>query len=325
MTRLMTLALEGRPQDWDPVVHGLRDALVTHARQTTPYWAAVAPRGIPFEEIPPLTKTIVRERWDDLHARGVPEERRVPGVTSGSSGQPSHFVVDNHSYGAHLAGLNALRIHCGIPLDSFTSFMIVSDQPKNPLPEGWTHFSIYDLNRESVAAVVRAWSALGRYWIYAMPTGLSRVIDFMERLGVRPDPGPLAVVTSAETLAPGAARRIRDTFGCPVHSWYGSREIAGYLATTVDGGPGYAFNPLLSHLEVVDDDGRAVAPGEVGRILVTDLHNRAFPMIRYDTQDLGRASQERVGAWPTIGALGGRAADRLGVPGAAPRTLASHA
>ena len=28
-------------------------------------------------------------------------------------------------------------------------------------------------------------------------------------------------------------------------------------------------------------------PGELGRIVVTDFYNKAFPMIRYDTGDTG--------------------------------------
>lgn len=323
LTRLMELAYLGRPESWDPVARGLREALLAHARDTTPYWAEVAPAGTPFEAIPPLTKSVMSRRWDDLHARRVPAERLVPGLTSGSSGEPTRFVVDARSFGAHRAGLNALMLRCGIPFDAFVSFMIVPDQPKNPLPEGWTHFSINAIDTGRVSAVVRGWEALARYWIYAMPTGLSRILDVMEREDLRPDPAPQAVVTSSEMLSPAAAARIRAHFGCPVHSWYGSREINGYLATTVDGGAAYAFNPLLCHTEVVDDDGLPVPAGEPGRLLVTDLHNRAFPMIRYDTQDLARASDERMGAWPTVASLEGRAADLLVLPSAPPITLAS--
>jgi phenylacetate-CoA ligase len=38
-------------------------------------------------------------------------------------------------------------------------------------------------------------------------------------------------------------------------------------------------------LEVLDDAGRPCAPGEVGRIVATSLHNFAQPMIRYDIGD----------------------------------------
>ncbi len=38
-------------------------------------------------------------------------------------------------------------------------------------------------------------------------------------------------------------------------------------------------------LEVTNEDGAACGPGEVGRVLVTDLHNLATPVVRYDIGD----------------------------------------
>ncbi|RJQ10058.1 MAG: hypothetical protein C4551_03105 [Bacillota bacterium] len=40
-------------------------------------------------------------------------------------------------------------------------------------------------------------------------------------------------------------------------------------------------------VELVDRDGRPVAPGEEGRIVVTDLGNRVAPLVRYDVGDTG--------------------------------------
>jgi phenylacetate-coenzyme A ligase PaaK-like adenylate-forming protein len=39
-------------------------------------------------------------------------------------------------------------------------------------------------------------------------------------------------------------------------------------------------------LEIVDDAGRACAPGRAGRVVVTSLHNFATPLIRYELGDL---------------------------------------
>jgi phenylacetate-CoA ligase len=35
-----------------------------------------------------------------------------------------------------------------------------------------------------------------------------------------------------------------------------------------------------THVEIVDDDNRAVAPGQEGRVLVTSMHSHAMPIIR---------------------------------------------
>ena len=40
-------------------------------------------------------------------------------------------------------------------------------------------------------------------------------------------------------------------------------------------------------VEVLDDTGAPAAPGELGRVVVTALHNLSMPLIRYDIGDLG--------------------------------------
>ena len=38
-------------------------------------------------------------------------------------------------------------------------------------------------------------------------------------------------------------------------------------------------------VEIVDDKGAPCASGEIGRVIVTDLHNFATPLMRYDIGD----------------------------------------
>lgn len=51
--------------------------------------------------------------------------------------------------------------------------------------------------------------------------------------------------------------------------------------------------------------------GELGRIVITDMHNYAFPLIRYDTGDVGMLlpPDEHSHGYPILGKLGGRIFD----------------
>lgn len=49
--------------------------------------------------------------------------------------------------------------------------------------------------------------------------------------------------------------------------------------------------------------------GEVGRIVITDLFNYAFPMIRYDTGDLGIMEQSEEDSFPYLKEIFGRSRD----------------
>lgn len=321
MTRLMTLAREGRGDEWQAVVRGMRDSVVEHARATSPYWRRAIPAGTPFEAIPPLTKAIVAEHLDELRCAGVPDERGVPARTSGSRGEPGRFLVDAHAFGAHLAGRNALQMMSGIPLDTFVSYMVNAERPITPLPEGWSWFSALDLSDGAVRELVERWSAMGRYWILGRSSGLATIAATLERLGLRPDPAPQAVVATMDMLTPDGRRSIARAFGRPVRGWYGCSEVCGHLAGTVGDGDAYAVNPFLCHIEVVDDRALPVGPGRLGRILITDLHNRVLPMIRYEVGDLGRPGRAALGAWPVIEGLEGRTSELMRRADGSPLTL----
>jgi phenylacetate-CoA ligase len=51
----------------------------------------------------------------------------------------------------------------------------------------------------------------------------------------------------------------------------------------------YEVSPTYGLVEIVDEKGKAVKPGEVGRIVATGLFNRTLPQLRYDTGDMAVA------------------------------------
>ncbi|MFC1657659.1 phenylacetate--CoA ligase family protein, partial [Candidatus Moduliflexota bacterium] len=80
--------------------------------------------------------------------------------------------------------------------------------------------------------------------------------------------------------------RIKAAFGCDVYDNYGCSEL-GFIACDCDQHDGlHVFMDL--YLVEVCRNGKVVAPGELGRLLITDLSNVAMPWIRYDIGDVGR-------------------------------------
>jgi phenylacetate-coenzyme A ligase PaaK-like adenylate-forming protein len=101
------------------------------------------------------------------------------------------------------------------------------------------------------------------------------------------------VQTFTEVLTPSMVRRVRDLIGVPVVDMYSCEEV-GNIASSCPAGHGYHVHDEGVLLEVVDDDGEPCAPGETGRVLVTDLVNYAFPLIRYELGDLAVAGEAGV-------------------------------
>jgi phenylacetate-CoA ligase len=79
---------------------------------------------------------------------------------------------------------------------------------------------------------------------------------------------------------------LHDYFGVPVANGYGSRE-GGFIAHECPHGRFHVTDENII-LEIVDEDGQAVAPGKSGRIVITHLETYAMPFIRYVTGDVAR-------------------------------------
>ncbi|MCW5832293.1 MAG: phenylacetate--CoA ligase family protein [Labilithrix sp.] len=95
--------------------------------------------------------------------------------------------------------------------------------------------------------------------------------------------GTIPVICGAEALLPSDRAVMEDAFGPAVFETYGSREVM-LMASECAEHDGLHVQMENVIVEVVVRDGDAVrhaAPGEVGEVAVTDLHNRAMPFIRY--------------------------------------------
>jgi phenylacetate-CoA ligase len=122
--------------------------------------------------------------------------------------------------------------------------------------------------------------------VKGLPTYLLALARYLQRTGERID-GLREVRPMGAALAPTAGRVIAQAFACPVVEDYGSAEL-GSIACECASGQGLHLFADLFFIELVRD-GTWVQPGETGRILVTDLTNRAMPLIRYDLGDVGHA------------------------------------
>ncbi len=332
----MVEAYEGDTRVWRRVNEALRDALVDFAVRRSPYYRRTIRRGRPFDAIPILTKGIVREHADDLLAEGIPSHRRVRDATSGSSGEPMAFYRDSAQGPLEYVSAERFLRHLQAIPPEATMVWVAAHPVALPgqagdragrarralrallgrtRPPSLHPVSTYGLTRARLARELTRWEGLPSYFLYGHASMMDWIADQLERPGLRLRRPPSCVVTTSDTLTELARVRIARAFRCPVHSWYGSRELNGYLAGTVPDTGRYVFNPLLAHVELLDDSGRPVGAGETGRLVLTDLNNYVMPFIRYDSEDLAVESADRyIGGFRVVEAIAGRSAELLRLP-----------
>ncbi|MFQ5568401.1 MAG: phenylacetate--CoA ligase family protein [Rhodothermales bacterium] len=95
-----------------------------------------------------------------------------------------------------------------------------------------------------------------------------------------------SIVTWGDNLLPYYRIIIEKAFRTRVHDTYGCQE-GMQIAAQCGHGDHYHIHSLDVIVEYLDDEGKPVAPGEPGSLILTRLHPGPMPLIRYQVGDIG--------------------------------------
>lgn len=156
--------------------------------------------------------------------------------------------------------------------------------------------------------------ALGINGFVGQPSYLMQVLDKMEGMGIGADANPLKkAMFSAEPYTPSQRARFEGDYGMKTTSAYGTADL-GFLGYTVDGVEGFKLLDSL-YMQIVDPEtGEDLEAGHIGEIVVTTL-NKAYPLIRFGTGDLGALSPTMLDGSQHLLGLYGRSGEAVKVRG----------
>jgi phenylacetate-CoA ligase len=115
------------------------------------------------------------------------------------------------------------------------------------------------------------------------PNVVGALIEHLRQSG-KELPGVKLIRSISETLSPERRAEAARFFDARVVDNYSSQE-AGVIAVQCPEGDGYHVMSESLIVEVIHENGAACADGETGRVVLTDLHNFATPLVRYDIGD----------------------------------------
>ncbi len=100
------------------------------------------------------------------------------------------------------------------------------------------------------------------------------------------NPGVTGITSTGDTLFEPYRESIERAFGVRVLDYYGAGGEGVHLASQCTESQGrYHLHPENAVVEILGPSG-PVKPGERGTIVITQLHNQAMPLIRYDLEDI---------------------------------------
>ncbi len=177
--------------------------------------------------------------------------------------------------------------------------------------ERQVYFSAYHISRAHAANYVEGFNRYRPQVLTGYAHAHYLLAQFMLAEGLRLDYRPEALILSSEPLTPVMRETLGRAFCARPYEEYGAVENC-MLATECPEGRLHA-NPDYGWIEIVDDEGRPLPPGQVGRVVCTGFAGTAQPLVRYDIGDLAAWSAHPCpcgrGAFPVLGELVGRMED----------------
>jgi phenylacetate-CoA ligase len=284
---------------------GLVRELVAHAAATVPYYRRLGlrPGDIhsldDFRTVPVLTKQDVRDHFDDLLSESYRGRALHLKKTSGSTGVPLRVLLDDD--GMQLKRAYTLRA------DEWSGWRLGQRVAKvwgNPeyLKLGWRgrlrnllleradYLDTLKMTDADLAAYTRRLRRFQPGLIFGHAHSVYLLATFVQRhdpAGIR----PRGIITTAMVLHDWQRRVIEKVFACPVTNRYGCEEVS-LIACECERHAGLHVNADGVYVEVLAG-GRPAADGEPGAVVVTDLVNRAMPILRYKVGDVAALTNRR--------------------------------
>ena len=268
--------------------------LVADAYQYSPYYRqlfdslSLKPEDIrtveDLEKIPPLTKEIIREHYDEIILRGKSGLHYRHTSTGGSTGNPTRYVKDNDSWGFDNAFNLLMWEQAGYRLgDRFLALGSSSLFPttkKSILHDlyyglrGKIPFNAMDLSKERLEKCVALIRKKKIHFIYGYASSIFLLARYVEENHLESTLRIKACFPTSEILTDVYRSTIERVFGCVVSDMYGAHD-GGIVAHCIKGGFKVGYNCIVQ-IEDGSDSGPA---------LLTDVTSTAFPFIRYKLGD----------------------------------------
>lgn len=281
--------------------------VLAHSVHTVPYYrdhpvyASVASGpGLAerWRDLPVMLRGDIQEAGPALVSGSIPADHLPTreSWSSGSTGGPVRAVGTQVTHAIWLA--LTLRQHLWHDRDLSGRFASIRAAGTDDVPETGDELAswgpatavVYDTGPAAVLGVrtdvkVQADWLLGQDpdYLLSLPSNLGALARHFEEAGARL-PRLRQVSTYGEMVTPDLRDACIRAWGVGLVDMYSTQEI-GFIAVQCPAAETYHVQSESVYVEVLDGAGQPCAPGEIGQVVVSTLHNYAMPLLRYDVGD----------------------------------------
>jgi phenylacetate-CoA ligase len=285
--------------------------LLNHAYYNVPFWHThfdklnMKPEDFKRYDdllrVPIIGKGDFRKNYDSMLATNY-IGKTWKKSTGGSTGEPLHFEYTPESYDRRVAaskrGYSWAGCEDGMKQAYIWGTAIGEVPLLKKLKEDLHHailrqkyFNCFKFDEREMARTLKELNRFKPEIIIGYTNPLyefARFVSDQGNLKFRPK----SIISAAEKLHGFQRDLISKVFGCGVFDTYGSREFM-LIAAECEERNGLHISMENLYVEVIKEDGSPAKPGEMGELVITDLHNYGMPFIRYKIGDMAIISDRK--------------------------------
>lgn len=295
------------------------DEILKYAAENVPFYKEYG-KYVDLNQMPIIDKATIKDNYEALKSKEYLNKHVYVLSTSGSTGTPFSILQDDNKRNRVFAEMMYFWGKSGYKLGmKYIFFRIWTDKNKKSRLSVFARnlvmrdiLSLDEKNLESIRRELKKDKHIQMLVGYA--STFENLANYLLRCKDTPNMFSIkSIISGSEVLSEDTRKKLKQVFGCNVVSYYSNQEN-GALAQECIENKEFHVNSASYIIEILKPDSNEhVGDGEIGRVVVTDLYNRAMPLIRYDTGDMAIYKKETECGWNSqaIQSISGRKVDMI--------------
>lgn len=267
--------------------------LLDYAQKNTKFYSGIKSSNC-IESYPVINKVIIKENEEYFFSKCFKKNELVRTVTSGSTGTPFVSYQDKFKKNRNTADTLHFAKLAGYELGGKLYYLKIwskINEKSNFIKkiQNIETIDVLNLEKNVVQIINNINKNTSPINFIGYVSAFETICGWLERnkshcIEAKID----SIITMSEGLSEESRVMIQKHFKCQVFSRYSNIENGIIAQQTPGSGSDFLINTASYYVEILNfENDNPVPQGKLGRIIVTDLFNKAMPLIRYDTGDVG--------------------------------------
>lgn len=289
-------------------------SLLKYATEATDFYENLKGKeNLCISDFPVMNKMVLNENYTRICAHAYEGKKTYKMHTSGSTGIPFTVMQNIEKRERTIADLKYFGALAGYPDGDPMCYLRAKPTatPEEQERDNIWQLDICNLNEKNLTNYFRIMVDKQCTALIAYPSTLETAVDFWAKHFTN-ESCIKTIISTSETLTEVVKKKLKNFFGekVGVYARYSNIE-QGILGQETGRSGRYCLNWASYYFEVLKlNSDEQAEEGELGRVVITDLYNKAFPMIRYDTGDVAKMIRIE-GKLPELEGLIGRRMDLI--------------